>query len=123
MVSPWNFNWAYNDSPRRCWVASFYDKLYASSIDRTNPWFVLLGKEEWFHELTSKKWVSFASSIRTELTEVREHLVANINDVILAGSKIMDNVDKLINWITRRYDWMDETFVLGQSVTIIPKEY
>jgi len=35
----------------------------------------------------------------------------------------MDNVDKLINWITRRYDWMDETFVLGQSVTIIPKEY
>jgi len=123
MVSPWDFNWAYNDSPRRYWAASFYDKLYASSIDRTNPWFVLLGKEEWFHELSSKKWVSLASSIRTELAEVREHLVANINDVILAGSKVMDNVDKLINWITRRYDWMDEAFVPGQSVTIIPKEY
>ena len=123
MVSPWDFNWAYSDGPRRYWAAAFCDKNFARRYgDRTNPWFVLLGKEEWFHELVSEKWVSLASSIRAELADEREHLVANMDDVILVGKKVMDGVDSIGNWMTRRFNWMDEAFVPEQSVSIIPDE-
>jgi len=123
MVSPWDFNLTYNDSPRRYWAATFFDKNFAKMVgDRTSPWFVLLGKEEWFHELVSEKWASLASSIRAELADEREHLIDNMADVMLVGEDVMEGVDSIHDWMARRFNWMDEAFVPGQSVSIIPDE-
>jgi len=123
MVSPWDFNWTYSDGPRRYWAAAFCEKNFAKRMgDRSNPWFILLGKEEWFHELVSKKWEALASVIRAELVDERNHLVNNINDISLVGKDVMKGVDNLGDWLTRRFNWMDEAFVPGQSVLVIPNE-
>ncbi|OUM68355.1 hypothetical protein PIROE2DRAFT_58123 [Piromyces sp. E2] len=123
MVSPWDFNWTYGDSPRRYWAAAFCEASFAKRMgDRSNPWFILLGKEEWFHELVSKKWESLSSSIRAEVINEKNHLIDNINDISLVGKNVMDGVDSIDNWLNKRFNWIDEAFVPGQSVSVIPVE-
>ncbi|ORX46212.1 hypothetical protein BCR36DRAFT_585358 [Piromyces finnis] len=123
MVSPWDFNWAYSDSPRRYWAGAFCDTAFAKKYgDRTNPWFVLLAKNDWFHELVSKKWEGFSTAIRAQLVEENAYLYQNYNDVLLVGKSVFKGVDNLYTWINKRLDWIDEAFVPGKSALPVPDE-
>ncbi|ORX43666.1 hypothetical protein BCR36DRAFT_415508 [Piromyces finnis] len=96
MVSPWDFNWTYFDSPKRYWAATFSELEFANRFgDRSNPWFILLEKQ---------------------------YIDENKDDFSLVGDKVFDNIEEVRNWIVRRFDWMDEAFVSGKSVMLIPSE-
>jgi len=123
MVSPWDFDWSYNDSPRRYWAGAFCEKSFASwAGDISSPWFILLAKEEWFHELASKKWESVSASVKAQLIEEKNEIYNNLEDFLLIGEPALDNVDLLQDWISERLEWMDEAFDSNKSVTIIPDE-
>ena len=46
-TSPWDFNWAYNDSTEKYYAGAFTDKNFvAKNGDRSNPWFIILCKQD-----------------------------------------------------------------------------
>ncbi|OUM69991.1 hypothetical protein PIROE2DRAFT_57062 [Piromyces sp. E2] len=55
MTSPWDFNWAYEGSTDRYWAGAFSEMSFILEFghDRSNPWFIELVKENWFHELVN----------------------------------------------------------------------
>eukprot|EP00833_Pecoramyces_ruminatium_P014719 jgi/Orpsp1_1/1188751/evm.model.d7180000066961.1 len=123
MVSPWDFDYTYYDSPRRYWAGAFCESSYVESKgDRSNPWFILLAKEEWFHELASKKWESVSAAVRNQIPEEKNYLSDKWDDLLQFNTNTVTKVNKIHNWLTKRLDWMDEAFVSGKSVTIIPDE-
>lgn len=127
MVTPWDFNWTFQDSPERYWAATFNELDFAKEFgERSNPWFILLAKENWFHELVSKKWESLEATIKSQLDETealldscKEDLIkVDINEIINSGMTIYESNDLCIKWLRTRFQWMDKTFVSGENLPI-----
>jgi len=119
MVSPWDFIWAYADSPRRYWAGSFCDAGFARWVgDRSNPWFIELAKEEWFHELTAKKWEKFSSRVKAEIDAEVDFYRKNEEEILDTDSNSMKAFANIIQWLNDRYEWMNEAFIPGKGITI-----
>ena len=111
-TSPWDFNWAYNDSTKRYWAGAFCDKNFVKSKgDRTNPWFVLLIKQDWFRQLASDKWTAMVNGGEIErcLTEEKAYLEQYKDDLNRDGG--VDCAYDLFKWIEARLKWMDGEFL------------
>lgn len=113
-TSPWDFNWAYNDSTKKYWAAAFCDQSFADqSGDRSNPWFILLMKQEWFSDMAKEKWTELYNSkairecIREEIAILEEYK----DDLNKTDEWATESSYQLLNWIYDRIDWMDKTFV------------
>lgn len=113
-TSPWDFNWAYNDSPARYWAAAFCEKSFVKSKgDRTNPWFVVLGKQDWFRKLASEKWSSLskAGAIEKVISEEKALIEEYRKDFDRKSDSAADCAYDLLNgWVAKRLKWMDKTF-------------
>ena len=56
-TSPWDFNWAYNDSTEVYHAAAFTAQSFVNQYgDRSNPWFIVLMKQDWFQNRVKEKW-------------------------------------------------------------------
>ncbi len=113
-TSPWDFNWAYNDSTGRYWAGAFCDQSFVRSYgDRSNPWFILLAKQDWFRELCSAKWSTESANIRNVLSVERgilEEYEADLNAKEPYGT---GNAESTIQWVEKRLKWMDDTFAVA----------
>ena len=110
-TSPWDFNWAYNDSTSRYWAGAFCEKSFAKSKgDRTNPWFVILIKQDWFKELCDEKWtaVNAEGKIAGCIEDEKAYLALYNDD--LNRDWGVDSANDLFKWIEARLRWMDKTF-------------
>ena len=102
-TSPWDFDWiCHGDSTGRFWASAFSeDWFYKKYGDRTNPWFVVLYKADWFRALVCERWgeLRAANAIGAALEE--ERLVYSLYKKYgLGGSGI-------ITWIEKRSGWLD----------------
>ncbi len=112
-TSPWDFNWAFNDSPSRYWAAAFTEKSFVKKNgDRTNPWFVVLGKQEWFQKLASEKWTALneAGAISGVMEFEKKLLEDYTDDLNSTNEYAVDSAYTLLEWIEKRLNWMDKTF-------------
>jgi len=122
MISPWDFDWTYHDSPRRYWAGAFCeDSFIESNGDRSNPWFIELVKQEWFHELVSKKWEAVSSSVRDALAYDEQFINDYLDDLLVINKNVVKDADTIFEWIRQRLDWMDEAFTVGNGI-VIPNE-
>ena len=113
-TSPWDFNWAYNDSTSRYWAGAFCEKSFVKSKgDRTNPWFVLLIKQDWFKALACEKWTALkdAGGIDKCLDDEKAYLETYKKD--LNRDSGVDCAYDLFKWIEARLKWMDGEFYSG----------
>ena len=113
-TSPWDFNWAYNDSTSRYWAGAFCDKSFAKSKgDRTNPWFVLLIKQDWFKALADEKWsaLNAEGKIAQCIEDEKAYLELYKDDLNVEWG--VDSANELFKWITARLRWMDKTFTVS----------
>ncbi|ORX46205.1 hypothetical protein BCR36DRAFT_585342 [Piromyces finnis] len=126
MVSPWDFDWILTDGPRRYWAAAFVEDSFIQEYrDRSNPWFVLLGKEEWFHELVAKKWEAVSDLVKAQVPEQKAYIDENIDEFLKIANVIpeaMQNIENEHEWLLNRFEWMDEAFVPGRGIYPIPSE-
>ncbi|MBR4554686.1 MAG: CotH kinase family protein [Ruminococcus sp.] len=114
-TSPWDFNWAYNDSTSRHWAAAFSeDKFIKQYGDRTNPWLVVLGKQEWFQKLASEKWTALnkAGAIRKVIDDETSLLGTFNDDLNKTNEWAVGCSFDLLKWIEKRIKWMDKTFTV-----------
>ena len=109
-TSPWDFNWAYNDSPARYWAGAFCEQSFVNSKgDRTNPWFVILIKQDWFKALADEKWASCKEDIAKCITDEKAVLELYKDDLNIEWG--VDSAAQLFKWIEARIRWMDKKFI------------
>lgn len=113
-TSPWDFNWAYDGSTTRYWAAAFCEQSFAEQYgDRSNPWFIVLMKQDWFAKLASEKWTKLQNEGKIDgcVKEEIRILEAYKNDLNRDSDSAVDGAFRLIEWIENRIDWMDQTFL------------
>ena len=119
-TSPWDFNWAYNDSTEKYYAGAFTDKNFvAKKGDRSNPWFIILCKQDWFMDAVKEKWTEMSQEkllqgcIKTE----REYLKENDADLRKGEEWGPDSAEDLFNWIENRIYWLNSQWKIKSDVS------
>lgn len=119
-TSPWDFNWAYNDSTEKYYAGAFTDKNFvAKKGDRSNPWFIVLCKQDWFMEAVKEKWTEMSQEkllqgcIKTE----REYLKEYDADLRKGEEWGPDSAEDLFNWIENRIYWLNSQWKIKSDVS------
>lgn len=113
-TSPWDFNWAYNDGTNRYWAGAFCEKSFArQNGDRSNPWFILLAKQDWFMDMAKAKWAEVQASEHTIWNCVDEEkaiLEEYADDLNKTDEWATGSAATLLDWIEARLKWMDSVY-------------
>ncbi len=114
-LCPWDFDWTcQGDSKGRYYAAGFDDPDFVNKYgDRSNPWFIMLAKEEWFMEKVRKQWSSLQkdSLIYECIEEERRYLETYEADLNRKNSSATKSANYLLNWIESRVEWLDEEWI------------
>ena len=112
-TSPWDFNWAYNDSTSKYWAGAFTEQSFVNQYgDRSNPWFILLIKQDWFFDMAAQKWSQLVSedAIMNCIREETDILEEYHDDLSRTEEWATDSAYELLKWIYKRISWMTDTF-------------
>lgn len=119
-TSPWDFNWAYNDSTEKYYAGAFTDKNFvAKKGDRSNPWFIVLCKQDWFMDTVKEKWTEMSREkllqgcIKTE----REYLKEYDADLRKGEEWGPDSAEDLFNWIENRIYWLNSQWKIKSDAS------
>lgn len=119
-TSPWDFNWAYNDSTEKYYAGAFTDKNFvAKNGDRSNPWFIVLCKQDWFMATVKEKWTEMSREkllqgcIKTE----REYLKEYDADLRKGEEWGPDSAEDLFNWIENRIYWLNSQWKIKSDIS------
>lgn len=113
-TSPWDFNWTYEGSTDRYWAAAFCEQSFVDEAgDRSNPWFIIFAKQDWFMAMAREKWTALQSKglINACVEEEISILEAYRNDLNKGNDGAVDSAYLLLEWIESRISWMDKTFL------------
>ena len=109
LTAPWDFNWTLMGAETGIFAAAFRDESFVSSFgDRSNPWFILLYRQEWFRALVWAKWAEIGGSagvaacINGELA-ILDAYAADLN----RGSAAVASAKAYMSWLSRRAVWLD----------------
>ncbi len=110
-TAPWDFEWTWTADPQTGFFAgAFQPKDFGDKYgDKSNPWFILLYKQEWFRDMVKDRWRELGGS---------EGLIPCVDEEeALVGlfSKDMERLshgstEKLrdhFNWVRRRAAWLE----------------
>ena len=118
-TSPWDFNWTCEGRTDRYWAGAFSEACFVGrNGDRTNPWFVVLIKQEWFRDIVKQKWTELASrnAIIGCLNEEIEVLEANKTELNAWRGSAVSSAYNVIIWLKNRIKWMDSQFLLTDAL-------
>lgn len=114
-TSPWDFNWAYNDSTEVYHAAAFTEQSFVDQYgDRSNPWFIVLMKQEWFQDRVKEKWTEMNEDklIQGCIEEEKEYLEAYKDDLNKTDEWATDCAYDLFDWIENRIYWLNSQWIL-----------
>lgn len=125
-TSPWDFNWTCEGLTDRYWAGSFCELGFVGSNgDRTNPWFVVLIKQDWFREMVCEKWTELASrnAIIGCLDGEIDLLETYKKELNAWRRNSVNGAYNVIVWLKSRAQWMDTQFnlnLVNESGTVSP---
>ena len=99
------------------YAGAFCDEAFAAEFtDRSNPWFILFMKEDWFVEMVRERWTELNAegSLRACIAEEREFITEYEDDLTVTFSKAAKNARSILNWIEKRMNWLDEEWLLTE---------
>ena len=117
-TSPWDFDWVCVGDTERYWAGSFSETSFVEQYgDRSNPWFVLLIKQDWFKDLACKKWTELAkyNTINSCLDEVLELITENKDEFDAYYRYGVSTAKQTADWLRKRITWMDSQFLLSDG--------
>lgn len=110
-TAPWDFNWAYSDSPIRKYYAGAFnaDSFVNQYGDRTNPWFVLLMGTDWFTEMVQQRWRKLYSEggFAGVQDYCNEYLEYYYDDLQVEPHYYSSNAQELLKWVKNRIKWLN----------------
>lgn len=110
-VCPWDYDWTcYDNAEGRYYAGAFNKQSFVDKYgDRSNPWFIILMKQEWFREMVKERWAelqkegALAAAIQYERDYIKEYK-ADLN----RKKKIAtDTGNAILNWLEKRIKWLD----------------
>ena len=116
---PWDFEWAYAGSTSEYHAALFNTDSFAATYEeRSNPWFIVLMKQDWFVERVKERWTELRkkpgkgkkNAISTAMDEVLEILETYKKDLGKSGS--VSAAKSLVSWVEKRISFMDNEFLI-----------
>lgn len=116
-TSPWDFNWTCEGRTDRYWAGSFSEaEFIGRNGDRSNPWFIVLIKQDWFRSLVTARWTALSeqSAVRACINEEIVLLGACAEELTQSAVNSAYNV---IVWLNKRLNWMDAQFLEGHQST------
>ena len=122
-TSPWDFNWAYNDSTEKYYAGAFTDKNFvAKNGDRSNPWFIVLCKQDWFMDTVKEKWTEMSREklLRGCIKTEREYLKEYDADLRKGEEWGPDSAEDLFNWIENRIYWLNSQWKIKSDASNSP---
>ena len=115
-TSPWDFTWTCSGNTERYWAGAFSDDSFVEQYnDRSNPWFVLLLKQDWFKALACDKWTELAASnaINQCLDELLTFATDNKTEFVDCYPESITSVKANAKWLRNRIAWMNTQFLLS----------
>ena len=113
---PWDFEWAYEGSSSGKYAAVFNTESFVETFEeRSNPWFILLIKQDWFKERVIRRWTELRTAdeetgtdpISKCFEEERELLNKYNKDLAREGNNACKKAENLITWTEKRIKWLD----------------
>lgn len=115
-TSPWDFNWAYSDDAEgRYYAGAFCDQSFANQNgDRSNPWFILLMKQDWFVDMVKEKWTAMNKEgvLKNCIKEEEAYLKKYNKDLNKVDEWATDCSADLIYWIQCRIYWLNDEWLI-----------
>ena len=113
---PWDFEWAYEGPSSGKYAAVFNTESFVETFEeRSNPWFILLIKQDWFKERVIRRWTELRTAdeetgtdpISKCFEEERELLNKYNKDLARQGNNACKKAENLISWTEKRIKWLD----------------
>ena len=117
---PWDFEWAYGGSSSGLYAAVFNTEEFAKTYEeRSNPWYIILMKQEWFHDMVSERWTELRTNPKGEkkdpikecMLEEEAILEKYEDDLSKNGKNAIKRARNLISYVNSRIKFMDEEFL------------
>jgi hypothetical protein len=117
---PWDFEWAYGGSSNGLYAAVFNTDEFAKTYEeRSNPWYIILMKQEWFHDMVSERWTELRTNPKGEkkdpikecMLEEEAILEKYEDDLSKNGKNAIKRARNLISYVNSRIKFMDEEFL------------
>ena len=114
---PWDFEWAYAGSLQQYHACVFNSESFAATYEeRSNPWFIILMKQDWFVEKVKDRWTQLRTKpkkgvknvISQAMDEVKAQLEMYTNDL---GKSAVGRANSLVSWVYKRISFMDSKFL------------
>lgn len=114
-TSPWDFNWAYDIEPDGGYfAAAFCTEEFAKEFgDRSNPWFILLMKEQWFVDMVREKWTALRSSGALDacLAAEEAYLTEYEAELSVMDPDSVSYARDRLEWVRARFAWLDSQWL------------
>ncbi|MBR0138870.1 MAG: CotH kinase family protein [Firmicutes bacterium] len=111
-TAPWDFEWIGEEDPDGGFFAcAFRCEDFAEQYgDRSNPWFILLYKFDWFREMVRERWTELggAEGIMSCVEEENAAVELFAEDMERMTETSVNSSRTVFNWISRRAAWLDE---------------
>ena len=110
LTAPWDFSWTCEDNPEGgLYAASFMKEDFVAKCgDRSNPWFIILAKQDWFNEAVKERWNEIGGDAIIELINgEREFLAENESDFNRVDDYAAALANQYLDWVEARVKWLD----------------
>lgn len=124
---PWDFNWAYYSNSR--YIGKRYEGLSAATFcsddfwranasrkDRSNVWYILFMRAEWFRDMVRERWTEldeagvFDKSLEAIDFWMENYVVEFEDNREKWGNDWLAKAQKTRTWLENRYEWLENEF-------------
>lgn len=117
-TSPWDSGWAYIESYTELYAGAFQsDEFIERYTDRSNPWYLVLAKEDWFVELVKERWkeVYTDDGFKKTVNDAYGYVEANVSELNRQYPNATDEGIILLEWLDARMKWLDGIWGIGTN--------
>ena len=124
---PWDFNWSYYSNSR--YIGKRYEGLSAATFcsddfwranasrkDRSNVWYILFMRAEWFRDMVRERWTEldeagvFDKSLEAIDFWMENYVVEFEDNREKWGNDWLAKAQKTRTWLENRYEWLENEF-------------
>ncbi len=108
-LAPWDFNWAYNDSASGAYYASTFQQPVHDMWERSNIWFIMFMKADWFNDIVKDKWNELQedNSLMTVVYDVCDVASSLEHDLGESESWRINSAADIAYFVDGRISWLD----------------
>lgn len=117
-IAPWDYNWAYypTENDERYFACTFQEPYDTGFYDRSNFWYIVLMKMDWFQEEVRVRWKALCSRTSLEITlaEIDAGLEECRRDLREESWKV-DCGHDIVKYVKARILWLNSQWGLIQA--------